>query len=238
MSAFVLTSSTVWADGLELTNNASEISIKTSVDEQEVTTFGSGGYRARIGGLKTVEADVKGIWEIATDATAWTGLGVADQVMTFTSNGTAAEPAWFFQGSNFTVERFGKIGEVDPFGLSIMSTNAQGLISGQLTKAKGNVSATGALGSVVNLGAPTSTQYVYAVLHVFTAATTITVQVQSDDNSGMTSATTRGTIGPVTTTGGTWMTRVAGPFAGETYWRMNVSAITGTFNVAGAIGIA
>ena len=109
---------------------------------------------------------------------------------------------------------------------------------GQLAKAKGNVSATGQLGSVLNLGAPTSTQYVYATLHVFSAGATITVEVQSDSSAGFGTPTTRGTIGPITARGGTWMTRVAGPFAAETHWRMNVSAVTGTHSVAGAIAVA
>jgi hypothetical protein len=71
---------------------------------------------------------------------------------------------------------------------------------------------------------------------VFSAGTTITVQVQSDDNAGMSSPTTVATIGPITVVGGTWMTPIAGPIT-DTYYRMNVSAITGTFSVAGAIGI-
>jgi hypothetical protein len=32
------------------------------------------------------------------------------------------------------------------------------------------------------------------------------------------------------------MTRLAGPFT-DAYWRLNVSAITGTFSVAGAIAV-
>ncbi|MEO5875520.1 MAG: hypothetical protein ABIS86_17020 [Streptosporangiaceae bacterium] len=238
MSAFVLTNCTAWADAVPLTTYSNEMSLKQSVEDKDVTTFGSSGWKSRIGGLKTVEADMKGFWDLAVDPAALTGLGVADQVYTFTGTGVETDPAWFFQAANFSLERFGSVGDVDPFSLNIMGTNNMGLITGQLAKARGAVAAAGALGSGLLLGAPTATQYVYAALHVFTAGTTITVAVQSDDNAGFTTPTTRGTIGPVTTTGGVWMARVAGPFVGETYWRLNVTAITGSFNVGASIGIA
>ena len=47
----------------------------------------------------------------------------------------------------------------------------------------------------------------------------------------------RATIGPVTARGATWLARVAGPFVAETHWRLNISAITGTFQVAGWIAV-
>lgn len=241
MSNFVLTSATVWMDGLALTNYANEVSVKTSIDDQEVTTFASGGYRERIAGLKTVDSSVKGLWQSPVDAPAWTNLAVADQNVTYTSNGTVGEPAHFFQGSNFSVERFGKIGEVDPFGLSIMSTNAVGMVNGQLAAAKGNISATGVLGSgqtgLSTNSQVSATQYLYGVVHVFTAGTTMTLKIQSDDNAGFSSPTDRITLSAITTTGGTWVTRLAGPIT-DTYFRYNCTAITGTFNVAAAIGIA
>ena len=235
---FVLTDATAWLAGLSITGYSSEMSVKVDVDDQDVTTFGSGGYRSRIAGLTSVEAEMKGFWDIGLDTPGFTNLGTVDQVATLTANNTEGGPAWFFQAGNFSWERFGKVGEVDPFTLSLMGTNGVGLVAGQLAKAKGNVSATGALGSAVNVGASTATQYVYVAFHVFTAGTTVTLQPQSDTASNFPSATTQATIDPLTTTGGTWMARLAGPFVGETWWRLNVSAITGTFNVGAAIGIA
>lgn len=237
MAPYVMTDCTAWIDGLALTTYANEMTLSSSVDDKDVTTFGSGGWKARTGGLRDVDFSLKGFWESTPDADTWSNLGTADRALTVTPTGAAGSVAYFCRVDEFSYEQGGGVGDVEPFSLKAMGSNAFGAIRGQLAAAKGNVAATGALGSAVNLGAPSATQFVYAVLHVFTAATTITVQVQSDDNSGMSSPTTRGTIGPITVAGGTWMTRVAGPFSGETWWRMNVSAISGTFNVAGAIGI-
>jgi hypothetical protein len=43
------------------------------------------------------------------------------------------------------------------------------------------------------------------------------------------------TFGPITTVGGTWGTRVAGAIT-DTWWRLRVTAITGTFQIACAAG--
>lgn len=240
MTSFAFVDATTWVNGYDFTTDLNQVSLTATAEELDNTAFGSGGYRSRIGGLKTVSAQLAGFWQsaasAAVDPQAFPDLGVADRVVTIAPDDAETTTAYFFQGGKFSYDMFGQIGEVTPFTLGMQGTNGVGAVRGQVAKAKANVSATGATGSVVNLGAVGSTQYLYAVLHVFTAGTTITVQVQSDDSSGFASPTTRGTIGPITTTGGTWMTRVAGAIT-DTHYRFNVSAVTGTFSIAGAIGI-
>lgn len=241
MTSFALTDATIWIGGYDFTGDSNELSLEISADELECTVFGGGGYKSRAAGLRNTEMSVGGYWQSATtdavDPQVFPNLGTVDRVVTLAPTSTETSVAYMFQAVKLGYQMFGDVGSVTPFTLSAQGSNGIGTVRGQVAKAKGTVSATGALGSVVNLGAPTSTQYVYATLHVFSAGTTITVQVQSDTASNFPSATTRATIGPLTTTGGTFMTRVAGPFAGETHWRLNVSAITGTFQVAGAIAV-
>lgn len=241
MASLSLVNATTYIAGYDWTTDLNKIQVSGAADELDNTTFGGGGYKSRVGGLKDVTAQLDGFWQSATldavDPQAFLQFATADQVCTFSPTGVAAEPCYIAQLGKFGYEQGGAIGEVYPFSLKMSGTNAQGLVRGQLAKAKGSVSATGVLGSVVNLGAPTSTQYVYAVLHVFSAGTTITVQVQSDTASNFPSATTQGTFTAQTAVGGTWLTRIAGPFSGETHWRLNISAITGTFSVAGAIAV-
>lgn len=242
MSLFALTDCTTWIAGHDFTTDSNKISVEVSVDDQDSTVFGSGGYKSRVGGLKDVDLSLEGFWQSATvdavDPESFPDLGVADRVITVSPTGVALAPAYLLQAGKFKYSIGDQVGNLMPFKLDCSGTNGVGVIRGQVAKARGSVSGTGPLGSVLNLGAPSASQYVYAALHVFgTPGTTITVQIQSDDNSGMTTPTTRGTIGPLTAAGGTWLGRVAGPFAGETYWRMNVSAITGTFIVAAAIAI-
>ena len=108
---------------------------------------------------------------------------------------------------------------------------------GKLTLSATNVTTTGAKGTGVLLGAVGATQYLYATVHCLTAGTTVTIKIQSDDNAGFTSPTDRITLSAITATGGTWVTRLAGSIT-DTYYRFNVTAVTGTFTLAGAIGIA
>jgi hypothetical protein len=239
MATFAFVDATTWIGGYDMTTDLNQVALNISADELDVTTFGSGGYRSRIAGLRTVEANFNGFWQAGTgtvDPTVFTDLAVVDRVVTMAPAATETSAAYMWQGGSFTYSPFGQIGEATPFTLGYKGTNGVGCVRGQVAKAKGNVSATGATGSGLLLGAVSSTQFLYSTLHVFSAGTTITIQVQSDDNAGFSSPTTRATIGPITTAGGTWATRVAGPFT-DTYWRWNVSAITGTFSIAGAIGI-
>lgn len=238
MSALVLKDTTIWVDSVPLTTYANEVSLAASVAELDVTTFGSGGFKQRAAGLKSVEATVKGLLDPAVvDADAFTNLGVMGRVVSISTDGAAGSPAYVFQAGNFEHTQGGKVGDVDPFSGKFMGSNGVGLVRGQVAAAKQSVSATGVLGSAQLLGAVGATQFLYAAFHIFpTAGTTITVLVESDDNAGFTSPTTVATLGPLTTVGGTWMARVAGPLT-DTYFRFKVSAITGTFNVAGSIAV-
>lgn len=240
MSSIVLTDCTCWVGGYDFTTDSNQIGISIGVEDLESTTFGSGGYRSRVGGLKTVESSLSGFWQsAATDAVdpqAFTNLGTADRSCTVAPDDAETTPAYLYQAGFFSYNMFGEVGALAPFELNSMGTNGVGVARGQIAKARGNVSATGVLGSAVQLGNVASDKYLYATLHVFSAGTTITVLVESDDSAGFGSATTQMTLGPITTQGGTWGVRVAGPLT-ETHYRFRVSAITGTFNVAGAIGI-
>lgn len=242
MAAFALLDATAHIGGYDFTGDSNKLTIAAEVDDLETTTFGATGYRSRVGGLRDVEAELAGFWQSAAaqavDPEVFGDLGTADRACTFSNSGSVeASVAWLCQLGKFSYELFGAVGEVAPFSLAMMGTSGVGLVRGQVARARGNVSATGVLGSVLNLGAPTAGQYVYVAVHVFTAGTTVTLQLQSDTASGFPSATTQATIGPLAAAGGTWMTRLAGPFAGETHWRLNVSAITGTFNLAAAVAV-
>lgn len=241
MASFSLTDATTWVGGYDFTTKLNQISLSASAEDLEDTTFGSGGYRSRTGGLKTVEAELNGFLDsdasIGVDPEIFPNLGTHDRVVTMAHDDAEESIAYMFQAGQFSYDLFGSVGELAPFSVSMMGTNSVGLIRGQVAKAKASVSATGATGSPVNLGNVGASQYLYATLHVIgTPGTTITVEVESDDNASFTSATSRITFGPITTAGGIWGTRVAGTLA-ETHYRFNVTAITGTFTIAGAIGI-
>jgi hypothetical protein len=243
MAPTALLNAFMYVDDWDATGDSNSMEFTGTQPALDGTTFRSGGWEEVGGsGQKKVNFGFNGFWSAATtaaqDPQSFDQLGVGGRVFTAYTVETETGPAFLWKGGQFDYQAFGQINTAAPFSIQSTGTDGIGVVRGQLAAAKQTKSATGQLGSACLLGAPTSTQYVYATFHVFSAGTTITVQVQSDDNSGFTSATTRATIGPLTVAGGTYLTRVAGPFVGETYWRFNVSAITGTFSVAGAIAVA
>jgi hypothetical protein len=239
VSHFAFVDATVWIGGFDFTADSNQVSLQLSTTELDNTCFGQ-THRSRIAGLRNTAMTANGNWYSATadapDPHLFANLGTKDRVYTIADDSAETSVAYMFQGIQPNYELFGQLDSVTPWALTASGSNKQGCVRGQIAKAKASVSATGATGSVVELGAVGATQHVYAALHVFSAGTTITVDVESDSASNFPSATSRGTIGPITTAGGTWMTRVAGSIT-DTFWRFNVTAVTGTFQIAGAIGI-
>lgn len=241
MGQHVITNGVIYLGSHDLTGEANEVRLAMAAAAKNCTTFGSGGSEEYKAGLKTGDLEIATYWQAGADTVdeyAAANLGVMDQVASWTQTGVAGDACYFGRFGKVAYKLGGTIGEMAASRLTGKNSQGQGVVRGLLAAAKQSKSATGQLGSILNLGAPSASQYVYAILHTFgTAGTSITVQVQSDDAAGFSSPTTRGTIGPVTTATGTWLARVAGPFSGETHWRLNISAITGTWTVAGAIAV-
>lgn len=241
MAALALTDAFVYVAGHDFTGDSNQLALNMDAAALPVTTFRSGGWDEVVGGLKTQTLDLSGYWQSAVsdsvDSESFSDLATANRVHTIGPTETEGDVAYLFRAGKFHYEPFGgTIGDVAGFTLNSSGTDGYGVVRGQLAKAKGTVSATGALGTGLQLGAVGASEHLYASFHVFSAGTTITVVVESDDNSGFTTATTQATIGPITATGGTWAARVAGAIT-DTYYRLRVTAITGTFSVAGAIAI-
>lgn len=254
MAVVVLTDCSIYAAGYDFTTDTNTATLESSADVKDKTTFGSNGWREKIAGLRTVDVQHSGFWQSAAatatssavDPESFPELGVPDRAVTFgVLETTPPDPcpftdnhvAYMLRGGKFNYKVFdGGIGEIYPFSLATQNTGRDGLVKGHLIAPKTSVSATGKIGvtwdSVFGLG---STQVLHVAFHVFSAGTTMTVQVQSDDNTGFATPTTLATLGPFTARGDAWMTPIQGPIT-DRYIRLNCSAITGTFVVGAALG--
>jgi hypothetical protein len=237
---------TCWVGAYDLGTDLRSMSMPISYDELVDTRYAMTG-QSRVAGLETVAGAVAGYNQLGaglveeTISAQFTAGSV--QPVTMSPDGLAGSVGWMWLAKHFKLTTTdGPVGSLAPFSVAMSSARAGGGIAavgavrGRVLKPKGTISATGATGSVVQVGAVPSGAYLYAVVHTFAIGTSFTLQVQSDDNNGMSSPTTRATIGSITSAGGTWMTRVAGPITDD-YWRINVSAVTGTSTIAVAIGI-
>lgn len=243
MGTYAALSHTTWVDGYDMTGDLNETKLQIQYDPQVKTVFGNTAQN-RAAGLETVDATVNGFADFATGAVDPTIMANLKNLKTVTQtvSGTAGDRAYIWQAKDLSYQLFDQVGAMAPFSLSLMSARgaSQGLsvgaVRGNLLKAKGTISATGATGSTIQVGAVGATQFLYCAVHVFSIGTSFTLQIQSDDSSGMSSPTTRMTTPSITAVGGTWVTRVAGAITDD-WWRVNVSAVSGTSTIAVAIGI-
>lgn len=233
--------------GHDFTGDINQWSMDGGAEAKVKTTFGSaklnGGRNEYKMGLKTTALAMSGFTDMSAtgqDVELFTAYSARTaRVVTIGNDEVEGSPCCMAQQltGSYTPGGGGAVGELSAFSWNGFGSDSAGGVRGVLLKETGTVSATGATGTGVQIGAVSATQYLYATLHLLgTAGTTITVVLESDDNAGFTSATTRITFGPLTAVGGTWATPVAGSIT-DTYWRFRVTAITGTWTVAGAAGI-
>lgn len=227
----------------DFTGDIDKWSMDGTAEALKKTTFRNSGANEYKVGLKTTALRMAGFTNFGTDSPDAELFSVyggrTSAVVTIGNDETEGQPCCMSQQivPQFTPGGGGQVGQMSKFSMSGQGTDVAGGVRGRLLKEQGAVSATGAIGTGVQIGAVSATQYVYSTLHLMgTAATTITVVLESDDNSGFSSATTRITFGPLTAIGGNWATPVLGAITDD-WWRFRVTSVTGTWTVAGAAGI-
>lgn len=236
MPVRVLTDACVYIGAYDYTGQSNTAQLNATGANLDKTTFRSGGWNEGAMGLKTVDFQVAGFWPPDASSAGFDQIGSANEVHTLASSETEGEPCDMWQGVRYNPQLFGDVGVLAPYSVSSYGDDGLGVVRGALLKEMATVSATGATGTAVQLGAVAAGQYLYATFHVFTAATTITAVLESDNASNFPTAATQITFGPYTTTGGRWGVRVAGPITDDWY-RFRITTITGSFVIAGAAGI-
>jgi hypothetical protein len=248
MGSFAANNITTWFSGYDMTGDLNNTTLAMSYDALDATVFvpasNTTPARVRAAGLEDVQLDEAGLWQAGTtavDPVAFAALGGTSQVVSNSNDGAETSVAYFYRARQYSYELFGALGDLAPFTLTARSARGAGLASvagvrGRVLKTKADVSATGATGTSYQLGAVATGQYLYAAFHEFAVGTTITGVVESAVDNTFAGATTRITFGPITTVGGTWGTRVAGPIT-DTWYRLRVTAVTGTHSIACVAGI-
>lgn len=245
MGLLAITNAFIYAGPVDITGTADELNCRAEAETRESTNMRSGGWRAHKNTLKASTVSNGGFWTSDSandlDPEAFANLGTTNQVITCGMQETEGELAHIMRhmSTQYTLPQ-GSVGDLAKFMLESSGSDGQiGQIRCKLFKKYGVVSATGATGTGIQLGAVGAAQFLYGALHTFgTPGSSITVIAQSDDNSGFTTPTTRATFngGAITTAAGFWLTPVAGAVADD-YWRLSISAITGTWVIAGSLGI-
>lgn len=245
MAKTVFTGSRIFAGGADLTSSSNKCEINAEVEDKDVTTYGSSGWNEVIGGLKSGELKAGGFWEAADDSkvdnASWSNLGGANVPYTVGPTGASiGDTCYFMRGVETSYKLFGEVGEVAPWETS--ATSNWPVVRGTFYHAPGTArTSTGTGSATLGTGAVTTGKALYGALHVLSASGTtpsLTVTVESDDNSGFTSPTT-----VITFTAATAITSEilrSTTVSADTYYRIKwtISGTSPSFTFVVALGVA
>jgi hypothetical protein len=245
MAAYVNANMSILVDTLDIAGFASQAQFNSVADSLEMTTLNSNGWRQYMPGMNSHTLNVSGYQDVGATGVdqLFTGTGTGQNVVTFCPlNGGAAvaDPAFMFAGRTTTrTPLSGSIGDAAAFTLDWAGDGRA--VRGQVLHPLAARTAT-ASGTAATFTTPITGQSIWATFHVLalsgTASPTITFTIQTDDNSGFSSATTRLTSNAFTAIGSQF-TSVAGPFAGETHirvaWTISGTTPSMTFLVAAGV---
>ena len=242
MAIFSLTDALIAFDGYDLTGYSNSLNLEASVEELDGTTFGTNGWRSRVGGLKTTDFNATGFINLGTgevEEGLFNNLASSSSVLTVAPTDAVGDPAFLFQAMHSNFTHRATVGELAGWDMTAQGRSTVGTVRGKLLAAT-TVTATGT-GTAVLVGAASATQDVYASLHVVDVSgttPTLDVVVQSDDGSGFASPTSRITFSQATAQGVQWGS-AAGAIT-DTYYRVSytVGGTSPSFTFVVAVGVA
>ena len=243
MAVLAFTNASIWAGSADLSSRASEVTVDTMAADVDATTFASGGWNARIGGLRTGKVDVKGQWDAGSnllpDDRSFGDLGSGSIPLTIAPQGaTVANVAYLGTFMQPMYKTGAKVGDILSFETGFGQDAP--IVRGQIA----NVTAKTTTGTTtgLNLTAPGASQRVYCNLHVLTitgtSTPTLTAVLQGDTGSGFPSPATLATSAGLTAVGGVQIKSTVGATA-YTWYRLSLTITGGTpsFLLYASIGV-
>lgn len=243
MGKFVLLNARLFAVGADLTGASNKIELTAEVEEKERTNYYSAGHKELLGGLGSAEVMGEGQWEAGdstlVDNASWAQLGGVGPWTVCPDNAAVGDLAWITQCMSSSYALGGTVGDIAPW--SGKGASSWPLIRGQIAHPAGTARTSTGVGTGVQLGAVAANKRLYAALHVLSVSGTtpsITARIESDDNSGFTTPTTRATFTAATAAGGEAL-RTTGSAITDTWWRVawTISGTTPSFLFATSFGI-
>lgn len=244
MATIALTDVRLYFDGADLTGASNKVELESELDVKDVTNYSSAGWKEFIGGLFDTTVNASGQWEAGTpgsvdDVTA-AALGQGNAVTVIPTSGAFGSLAYLtsvLESSYSAVQ--GSVGDVA--GWEMKSKGTAPVARGTVIHPTGTPRTTSGVGTDVTPFTVPSGGVAYATLHVLsiagTAVPTITVIVESDDNAGFTTPTTRVTFTAETAVNGQ-IGSIAGPIT-DNHWRCKwtISGTNPSFLFAVSLGL-
>lgn len=227
MATFILgPNSRLYWDAYDMSSDLKEGSFEIGVEGLDKTAWGD-STRVKRAGLFAITISAAGYQQhdataIAVDDRLSADLGVADSIVAMGSNVSAEGDVMYVAKSVLASYSplGGAVGDLSGFGFSAESSGRwfRGKLLADKASRTSSSNSTG-----VQLGTIASTKNMHASLHVFSASgtsPTLDVIVESDDNSGFSTATTRLTFAQATDVGSQFLGPTAGPGGSDDWWRV------------------
>lgn len=243
MGKFVLLNARLFTGGADLTSNNNKLDVSAEVSDEDVTNFGSAGWKEVIGGLASTEINGEGQWEAfdpsKVDDNRWAALGGLGPWTAAPAGAAVGALAYFTNALSGSYSLGGDVGSVAPW--KAKGAGSWPLVRGLIAHDPGTARTATGTGTGAQLGAVAVGKQLYASLHVLSVAGTtpsITVAIESDTSNAFGAPTTRLTFAAATAAGGQIL-RVPGAFT-DTWWRpkWTISGTTPSFLMLIAFGIA
>ncbi len=228
MTTLALTDCLIFAGAYDLRSQTNELSVSQMVEELDKTTFGSAGVKERTGGLRDVEGSIKGFADPLVSDDLFAQVGGSDLIVSIAPYSAAGSAIYATKGSlvgAFTNTE--EVGALRAFEAKLTGRNPRGLVRGSILRAHSAATAS-AVTTAFLIGTASSAQTVCSWVHLTAisgATATLTVTIQRDDNSGMTTPTTLHAHSAQTAIGTSWQ-ETAGAIT-DTYYRVSFT-LTGT----------
>lgn len=242
----ILTHCRIYHGAYNLSGDLNSIELSLEADTQDVTTFNDDGWTKVAPGLKTGNFAFEGYFAAGSGSISEhlnTEFATTGTPLTIASTANDGVTAYLTKSATAQVQVIGgTVGEAGKITAS--GTASTDVVRGTILLPSSSAKTSTGTGTGRQLGALSASQTMYATLHVLsisgTSTPSLTVKIQSDDNSNFTSPTDQITFSAATATGAQWGTK-AGAVTDD-YWRVSYT-ISGTnpsftFVVAAGIGDA
>lgn len=241
MASLVATNRKLYLGGYDLSGAMNMIHVADQIELKDATAFGDAARR-RKSGLYGATLDAAGFLDFADDGLDEqinAILGTQPAVAVGAETGADGEIAYILRARAGAYTLDFPHGEMAAFTLAAESAAGEPLVRATILHPATARTVTGN-GTGRQLGAVAATQKLYASLHVIaaSAADTLDVIVQSDDNSNFTTPTTRITFAQAAAIGSEWATPVAGAIADD-WWRITytIGGVSPSFTFIVLVGI-
>jgi hypothetical protein len=241
----------VFYDGKCYTGQSNKLTLSRKVAMLDTSVFGI-ETKVNSPGQDETSLSLSGWWYTseaagsqAIDPYLYNTLGAAGAPLLVYPKSTDGGVAFFWPGVVGTFNFFGAFGELAPFNAEF--SYSQTTLGDTVKHCRGyiglpyaaytNASVTGTY--VTLPAAITASDFLVLCVQVIsTDSSSIVFIVESDDNAGFTTPTTRLTATTITASGQSYIDDVQGPFTTDTYYRVKVTRTGGTtFTAVAAFGV-